>query len=201
MDVELRADGLHIAGYVNAVLRESKPVINKQNCQKVNEIIDEHVFERALEKSDNIPLTLDHDKTRVLAQTNDNTLRLYEDSIGLRADCVIIDEEVIAHANDLRGWSFGMKNVQAIIEERADKLPLRKIESLDLDHVTLVLNKMPCYSACSIELRAEDEEIDAIELRASDTVINFKETKQEVTKNEYDNTSFKTRIETLKSAK
>lgn len=198
MDCELRADGLHIDGYVNAVLRESRPIL--AHGQKMNEIIEEHVFERALKKVDNVPMTLDHDRSRILAQTIDKTLELYEDSIGLRAKAIITDEEVINRAKDLKGWSFGMRNITDVVEERAEKLPLRHINSLDLDHVTLVLNKLPCYSATTVELRADNDEIISLEERACDD-IKMVEIPKEIVKQEFDNTNYKNRIETLRTTK
>ena len=165
MQVELRADGLHISGYVNAVLRESRPVITPRG--KVNEVIEERAFARALEGTKNTPLYLDHNANRILANTNDNTIELREDNIGLHAETIITDPEVIANKHKLRGWSFGMKQVKDTVEERADKLPLRRIREFELDHVTLVLNKLPAYSSTSIELRADDEEVET-EIRTVD---------------------------------
>lgn len=162
---ELRADGLHISGYINTVMRESRPVITPRG--KVNEIIEERAFGRALEKTNNVPMYLDHKENRVLANTNDSTLELREDNIGLHYDVVITDEEVIQNSNKLKGCSFGMLKVVDSVEERAGKLPLRTIKDLILDHVTLVLNKLPAYSSTSIELRADDEEVET-EIRTVD---------------------------------
>lgn len=39
-----------------------------------------------------------------------------------------------------------MYNVEDELEARADDLPLRRIKALDLDHVTLVVNKQPVYT-------------------------------------------------------
>ena len=36
-----------------------------------------------------------------------------------------------------------MYNVQDEVESRADELPLRRVKSLDLDHLTLVVHKTP----------------------------------------------------------
>lgn len=177
MKVEIRADNTaHITGYVNVVERESKPVITPKG--KVNETVEARAFERALEKAESVDMTLDHNPNRVLANTADKTLKLYEDNIGLRAEAIISDEETVnaARQGKLKGWSFGMRNVVDTVEERADKLPLRHIKSLDLDHVTLVLNKNPCYSATSVELRANVET--DIETRCLETEISVTEHKK-----------------------
>ena len=103
------------------------------------------------------------------ASTDEGTLKLYEDNIGLHADVLITDETLIelAKKGKIRGWSFGMYNVQDELEQRADQLPLRRIKALDLEHLTLVVKKTPVYSATSVEIRA-DAEVE-IETRGSST--------------------------------
>ena len=58
-----------------------------------------------------------------------------------------------------------MRNIADTIEERAGELPLRHVLSFDMDEITLVMHKVPCYSATSIEVRADVEE--DVEERAS----------------------------------
>lgn len=154
MKIEIRADGAHISGYVNATEKKSRPVITPHG--KVIEEIEPRAFERAIERAGEITLTVDHDSSSVYARTSDGTLQLYEDDIGLHADVLIQDAMLIelAKTGKIRGWSFGMYNVVDEIVERADDLPLRKVKDLDLDHVTLVVKKTPVYSATSVEIRA-----------------------------------------------
>ena len=157
MNIEIRADGAHISGYVNATEKKSRPVITPHG--KVIEEIEPRAFEAAIARAGNITLTVDHDKSHVYAETSNGSLKLFEDSIGLHADVLITDPTLIGLAKDgkIRGWSFGMYNVADELEARADDLPLRRIKALDLDHVTLVVNKTPCYSATSVEVRADAE--------------------------------------------
>lgn len=168
MRIEVRSDNtVRICGYVNAVERESRPVMTPHGM--VNELIESGVFKRALETGGNVTMMVDHNPNRVLSDTAGGTLKLREDAIGLRADTVFTDEKVLAaaKAGKIKGWSFGMKNVKDTIEERSGKLNLRRIKELMLDHVTLVIDQTPCYSATSVEMRAEGEE--HIEQRAFDT--------------------------------
>lgn len=164
MRAELRADGLHISGYVNVPGRESRPVLTPRG--KVIEIIEQRAFSDAISRAGVIRMLLDHDQNRVLATTSDGTLNVREDEVGLRAESVVTDEAVIAGAKSgkLKGWSFNMKNVQDSIEERAEGLPIRRVKSFDMDEITLVMNKIPVYSSTSIEVRADTEE--EIETRA-----------------------------------
>lgn len=200
LKIEVRADGAHISGYVNVTEKKSRPVITPHG--KVIEVIEERAFEKALERAGNINVTVDHDNTHIYARTEDGTLSLYEDSIGLHADVLITDETLIeiAKKGKIKGWSFGMYNVKDETEERANELSIRHVKSLDLDHLTLVVKKQPIYSATSVELRAE-ERVD-IEERAIEQKINLTvETPPETEKKQFDNSEYRKRIENLKSAK
>lgn len=157
LKMEIRADGVHISGYVNATEKKSRPVITPHG--KVIEVIEPRAFAEAIKRAGSVSVTVDHDLTHIYASTDDNTLDLYEDEIGLHADTVIKDPTVIelAKKGKIKGWSFGMYNVVDEVEARADDLPLRRIKALDLDHITLVVKKQPVYSATSVEVRAEGE--------------------------------------------
>lgn len=159
MQLEFRADGAHISGYVNVTEKKSRPVITPHG--KVIEEIEPRAFEDAIKRAGNITLTVDHDGSHVYAETSNGSLQLREDNIGLHADVLITDKTLIdlAKQGKVKGWSFGMYNVQDEVEPRANDLPLRRIKALDLDHVTLVVNKQPVYSATSVELRADEESV------------------------------------------
>ena len=130
MKIELRADGAHISGYVNVTEKKSRPVITPHG--RVIEEIEPRAFEKAIDRAGNITVTVDHDNSHVYASTDEGTLKLYEDNIGLHADVLITDETLIelAKKGKIRGWSFGMYNVQDELEQRADQLPLRRIRRL-----------------------------------------------------------------------
>lgn len=197
MKVELRADGVvHISGYVNVTGRESRPVMTKHG--KIPEVIEPGSFQRAIDANEvGISVLLDHDASRRLAGTADHTLTLYEDNIGLRAETEITDPEVIEAAKNkkIRGWSFNMKNIVDEVEERADKPPLRHVKSFDMDEISLVVKKIPVYSATSVEIRA-DEEADVEERSMMETVdVTLpKETENHKTVNE----KFKERLQAIK---
>ena len=197
MKIEIRADGAHISGYVNVTGKKSRPVITPRG--KVIEEIEPRAFERALGRAGNITVTVDHDSACVYASTEERTLNLFEDDIGLHADVLITDASLIELARNgkIRGWSFGMYNVQDELEQRADDLPIRRIKELDLDHLTLVVHKTPCYSATSIEVRAAGEV--EIETRAFESVVQIAEAKEE--KSElpfFDNSRFRERAGAVK---
>lgn len=197
MKIEIRADGAHISGYVNVVERKSRPVITPRG--KVIEEIEPRAFEQAINRAGNITVTVDHDSGHVYASTDEGTLKLYEDNIGLHADVLITDETLIdlAKRGKIKGWSFGMYNVRDEIEPRADELPLRKIKALDLDHVTLVVNKNPVYSAMSIEIRA-DTEVDIETRTIADTPQITEIEPEKPDAPFFDNSAFRRRVESIK---
>lgn len=173
MKAELRADGLHISGYVNVPGRQSRPVVTPRG--RVIEIIEQGAFQRAIDRAGNIRMLLDHDPGRMLAETRAHTLTVHEDAIGPRAKSVVTDPEVIEGAKKglLKGWSFNIKNPRDTVEERADGLPIRRITDFDMDEITLVMHKVPVYSSTSIEIRAGEEE--SIEYRADDDELEFED--------------------------
>ncbi len=199
MNIEIRADGAHITGYVNVTEKKSRPVITPRG--KVVEVIEERAFEKALERAGNITVTVDHDNTHVYASTDQGSLTLYEDSIGLHADVLITDDTLIeiAKQGKIKGWSFGMYNVVDEMESRANDLMIRHVKSLDLDHLTLVVKKNPIYSATSVEVRAQ-ENID-MEERAvqQDIKLTVYEDKFKQTPTN-DNHKYKNRIAALRAA-
>lgn len=160
MRIEIRSDSVILDGYVNAVGRDSRPVITPRG--KCIEQIEPRAFEKALNRTDNVDLLLNHNKNRKLGSTKEGNLELFEDNIGLRAIATITDKEVMekARENKLKGWSFGQYVNKDRIEERADDIPRRYVEDLDLVEVSIVDDRLnPVYTATSIETRANEEVI------------------------------------------
>lgn len=171
MRIEVRSDRIIIDGYVNAVGRESRPIAGPDGKRFIEKIMP-GTFKEALERASRngraIKLLLNHRADRELGDTNTN-LTLKEDSIGLKARAEVTDPECIQKAKDgkLRGWSFGFNDAEAEEEERANKLPLRDVNRLELLEVSIIDERMqPCYAGTSINTRADSEE--RMETRAMD---------------------------------
>lgn len=165
---------------------------------KMVEVIEQGAFQRAIDAAKNgVKMLLDHNPARVLAETGSNTLKTYEDEIGLRAEALVTDPEVIegARAGKLRGWSFNMRNIVDSVEERAGELPLRHVKSFDMDEITLALNRIPVYSATSVEVRAEED--GEVEERATLEDIEFVQQKED--KPEDVNAAFRERLKKLEN--
>lgn len=152
MRIEIRADQVIIDGYVNAVCRDSKPLLSPQGL--FVEQIKEGVFQRALNKAQDVKLLFNHLENRELGSIKNGNLQLFEDSIGLRAICSISDPEVMQKAKDnqLKGWSFGFYTNKDEWQLNAEPYQRRFIEDMDLLEVS-ILDKTPAYNGTSIEAR------------------------------------------------
>ena len=81
MKAEIRADGLHIVGYVNVPGRESRPI--RSSMGSFVEIIEQRAFQKAIDSAANgVRMLLDHNPDRVLASTTDKSLNAFEDEIS-----------------------------------------------------------------------------------------------------------------------
>lgn len=159
MRIEIRNDSVLLDGYVNAVARDSRPMLD-ENGEKFVEQISPKTFQRAIEKNDDILCLLNHEPSRILGSTKDGNIELFEDNIGLRAICKITDREVIEKAkkNKLRGWSFGFEAVKEHEEPIKEGLKRRFIDEMNLAEVSIIdERKIPCYVGTSIETRAEKQ--------------------------------------------
>ena len=197
MEIRITQDAVEIEGYVNAVERKSKPLWSR--IGQFVERICAGAFKRALERTNNVKLLLNHDMNRELANTDDGSLTLKEDNIGLHARAIIRDKEVIQKAKDgkLIGWSFGFYDRD--VEDKKDEngLPLREVRDLDLEEVSILDDtKIPAYDGTLVAVRAESDktvyfgetfadEINIREVEQKDAEPKHEET-HEVNKPNYD---------------
>ena len=157
MRIEIRNKSVILDGYVNAVARDSKPMLDENGNKFVEQIMPK-TFERAIEKNEDILCLLNHEPNRKLGSTKDGNIELFEDNIGLRAICEITDGEVIEKAKEkkLRGWSFGFEAIKEHEEPVSDNLKRRFIDEMNLLEVSIIDDKkVPCYIGTSIETRAD----------------------------------------------
>lgn len=158
MKIEIRGKDAVISGYVNVCERLSKPLYS--SGKRFLEKIEQGVFERALKNAEreerSIPLLKDHIRGREYADTRDGSLELKEDNIGLFARAYTSDEEFIKEARRAKGWSFAFTDSKESFKEE-EGVEVRSIEDLKLLEVSLIIDKSPCYSATSVEMRAEEE--------------------------------------------
>lgn len=161
MKVSIRADSVLIEGYVNAIERNSKPLMSR--IGRFIERICKGAFSNALKRNDDVHVLLNHDWDRDLGSTKQGNLELVEDNIGLHARAVITDRDVIesARAGNLVGWSFGFEDTPDGVENRTDVetgFPLRVVRDLNLYEVSILdRSKVPAYDGTLIMARSDDD--------------------------------------------
>ena len=201
MKVEVRNDKIIIDGYVNAVERESKVLYDTRG--EFIEKIRAGVFQKALERADNVRVLLDHEQDRELADTKSGKAKLYEDNIGLRAIVEIDDSEVIdkAKKNKLRGWSFGFLCNKEDRKTNEDGIEERVVRDLDLLEVSIIHDrKYPAYIGTSIEMR--DDEVKIAEYRNADfSKIEIRDEPEQQPEKEVEKIDYSEYEERLKKAK
>ncbi|MBD8005825.1 HK97 family phage prohead protease [Bacillus norwichensis] len=101
-----------------------------------------------------------HDTGKVLGRTKNNTLRLEEDSIGLRFELDLPkttlgnDTYESIKRGDVDGVSFGFRMEDHEIEEPDDDLPLRTVKKARLLEVSAVA--FPAYPDSEVSARGYD---------------------------------------------
>ncbi len=167
MKIRIRADSVEIEGYVNAVGRDSRRMVDEYGSDFVEQI-QPGAFALALSKRSE-PVLMMHNHKRTIGATDDN-LELEEDSIGLHARATVTDAEIMQLARDgkLVGWSFGFHQLDARTAYDYDAHVERSIVTeLDLVEVSLIDDTMlPVYAGTSVHARAEDK--DKVITRAMD---------------------------------
>ena len=152
--IEFRNGSIFISGYVNAVERESDFIPSPKG--RFKEIIRPKAFDKALKRAKDVLLLFNHDEDQKLGSITEGNLKLYEDSIGLKAEAEIRDQSIIEKAKKergfLQGWSFGFIPIKQSFERGKDQIERRYIEDLDLLEVSL-LSVKPAYPCCSVEIR------------------------------------------------
>jgi uncharacterized protein len=154
MKVEIRNNSVVLDGYVNVPQKDSR-VLPSPRGKFVEQIMSK-VFQRALDRTDNVDVLFNHKNDRKLGSIKDGNLQIYEDNVGLRAIATITDEEVIslAKSDSLKGWSFGFVANKDRWEDSGG-IQRRYIEDLDLLEIS-VLSVTPAYYATSIEARGDE---------------------------------------------
>ena len=161
MKVSIRADSVLIEGSVNAIERNSKPLMSR--IGRFIERICKGAFSNALKRNDDVHVLVDHDWNRDIGSTKQGNLELREDNIGLHARLETDDAGVVKEAREgnLVGWSFGFEDTPNGVEEGIDSetgLPLRKVRDLNLYEVSILTRKkVPAYDGTLIMARSEDD--------------------------------------------
>ena len=197
MRIELRSDNnILIDGYVNAVARDSR-IMPSINGEFVEQVVP-GTFHKALSRTRNVDLLLNHNESRKLGSIIEGNLKLFEDNIGLRAIATITDEEVIkkAIAGKLKGWSFGFYLNNDRWETDSKGIKRRFLEDIELLEVSILDDtKNPAYIATSIETRDNKEVLREIRTADFNAVV---EDISQVNKNKIINSIYKKELQLLR---
>lgn len=159
MNIIIRADHVHIEGYVNAVERLSKPITERLGTFR--ERVSAGTFKKALKRASDVRILLNHDMKRDLGGIKDGNLHLEEDAIGLRAEADVYDQDVIndAKAGNLVGWSFGFYPIESR-DTQEDGMPIKELHDIDLQEVSLLnKNHVPAYDGTLVAVRDNEQKM------------------------------------------
>lgn len=171
---------LEVGGYINVTERQSEMLFSQQRNKWFKETMKKGVFQRAINKAKEIPLLLEHDWSQKLANTNDGTLELVEDNIGLKFRAMIENKEIYdqVKAGLINACSFGFKALHQSIEGVNERFERRYVDEIELKEVSLVKN--PAYVGSLVETRAMlEEEIKKIDSLTSESSIESPATEEE----------------------
>ena len=182
---EFNDNDLTVSGYVNKAGDVSKVIGKPDNngqLQFFYETIDPQAFVDSINnRPDGRPIDLyaDHDPQKLLATTDNGSLELTVDDVGLHMSAHIVntsdgrDAYELIKSGIMGKMSFGFNVRHATMDysyANAHQYPLRKVDSLDLMEVSAV--RFPAYLDTNIEARNSQEAFVELEKRGFN-VSNF----------------------------
>lgn len=182
-EVEQTSDGLFVRGIVNRPGSWSQP-LTARNGKTFIERIMPNVFTKAIQRSKNIEFLAEHDKEKLLANTQSGTLKLEETPNGLVMEARIAptsygkDFHVLINEKLIPAMSFGM---QVLKDEWTTEngINKRSIKDLALFEVSAVRN--PAYTDSAIQARSHEAvvDVDVPEIEERDyKTMNLKELRE-----------------------
>lgn len=175
---EFNDNDLTVSGYVNKAGDVSKVIGKPDNngqLQFFYETIDPQAFVDSINnRPDGRPIDLyaDHDPQKLLATTDNGSLELTVDDVGLHMSAHIVntsdgrDAYELIKSGIMGKMSFGFNVRHATMDysyANAHQYPLRKVDSLDLMEVSAV--RFPAYLDTNIEARNSQEVFAELEKR------------------------------------
>lgn len=183
-----------VSGYVNLTGQFSDPLTITSD-EKFVETIAPGAFKRSLSRSKELGRDIDflaeHDTTKILSSTRNNSLTLREDNKGLYMSAIITpttwgeDYYSLVSEGIIRNFSFGFTVKEENDEWRFNENGMheRVIRDLDLFEVSIV--RHPAYPQSYVEARDIMSSDKIIEIRKGDSKMEDK-TKLEIREEESD---------------
>jgi HK97 family phage prohead protease len=150
--IEVRAEGRKLTGYAALYNTETR-------IAGFSETIAPGAFDSSLAEGRDILALMDHDRTKVLGRTKNNSLRLSSDARGLKFQIDLPDTTAgrdaaaLAANQTLGGMSFGFSVEAGGDEWSGEKRTLRKVTL----HEVSVISAWPAYDGTSVSARAKQQ--------------------------------------------
>lgn len=151
-EVREQGDGMTFVGYA------AKFNSRSENLGGFVETIMPGAFKRSLRSRNDVKLLVNHDAGRVLASTRAGTLRLTEDSVGLKVEADLPnttdgrDMAELLRRGDLSSMSFGFSVIKDSWSQDGTE---RSLESVRLFETSIVA--FPAYQATEASVRAYEQ--------------------------------------------
>lgn len=162
--IEANSDGsLTVRGYVNKTNQYSELL---GRTEQFREKIAPGAFTKAVQRAKEIHFLAEHDNSKILSSTRNNSLKLQEDNNGLYMEATICpttwgkDYYQLIQSGILSNMSFGFKAVQDEWRKAQDGVFERTVNDLDLFEVSVVRD--PAYSQSTVSARGIDVVEDVI---------------------------------------
>ncbi|WP_044783442.1 phage major capsid protein [Bacillus thuringiensis] len=157
-NIEANKDGsMTVNGYVNMTEQFSEMLGRNEQFK---EKISRGAFKRAIEKAKEIHFLAEHDNSKILASTRNDSLKLSEDANGLYMSATVAltswgkDYYELIKSGILKNMSFGFRSIKDSWKKTTQGYFERTIHELELFEVSVV--KDPAYSQSSISARGID---------------------------------------------
>lgn len=149
-----------LVGYAAKFDRPSDVLRDKRTGRTFVERINRGAFARSLKTAD-VRAMYDHDTGKILGRSSAGTLRMTEDSVGLRVEIDLPDTTAgrdtafSVGRGDVRGMSFGFYTPKDGDEwDRGQDPPVRSLKHVNIDDVTVTA--FPAYPDTEVALRSLD---------------------------------------------
>lgn len=180
--VQQNADGsLFVSGYVNETGTWSQVLgRNTKFIEKIMPGAFKRAIERAIERAENIDFLYEHDKEKILADTQSGNLILREDDKGLYMEATISkttwgkDAFELIKDGIVKKMSFGFRKLKDEVRKNADGIRERVVHELELLEISAV--RFPAYVQSSISARSM-EIVDDINIEGDIGKMNLTELK------------------------
>lgn len=181
LDFTFQNEGNHLTG----LIQTNKLSHILGSTKKWREVISPNVFAKAIsnafENGRDVDFIADHDDSKILASTKNNSLELREDEQGLHVSAKIVDTSwakdtlELVKSGIISGLSFGMTVNSQRWSKCDDGIDLRIIDDIDLFEVSAVRN--PAYPLTNLESRGIDvEDVEIPNEEGGENMSNMEET-------------------------